>query len=110
SSSGLSESLENTDLKNTMVKNNGSLIYQQLFNGKIMVMLLSPNIEGYGEAKPPKSLEIICPDETTEDLILNHIERMLQDIVEWEDYDDDDRGKKMAFQPIGFQHNATNGQ
>lgn len=110
SSSGLSESLENSDLKNTMVKNNGSLIYQQLFNGKLMVMLATPYIEGYGEAKPPRSLEIIRPDEVTEDLIFGHIERLLNDIIEWEDFDDDDRNKKVAFQPIGFQHSLGNAQ
>ena len=109
SSSGLSESLENTDLKNTMVKNNGSLIYQQLFNGKLMVMLNAPHIEGYGEPKPPRTLEIIRPDEMTPDLIFGHVERLLNDIIEWEDFDDDDRNKKVAFQPIGFQH-AAGGQ
>lgn len=109
SSSGLSENLEHTDLKHTMVKNNGSLIYQQLFNGKLMVMLSTPHIEGYGEAKPPRSLEIIRPDEVTEDLIQSHVERLLGEIIEWEDFDDDDRNKKVAFQPIGFQHNAGNG-
>lgn len=106
SSSGLSESLENTDLKHTMVKNNGSLIYQQLFNGKLMVMLNAPHIEGYGEPKPPRTLEIIRPDEITPEMIFGHVERMLTDIVEWEDFDDDDRNKKVAFQPIGFQHSA----
>lgn len=109
SSSGLSENLENTDLKHTMVKNNGALIYQQLFNGKLMVMLASPHIEGYGEAKPPRSLEIIRPDEATEDLIHSHVERLLNDIIEWEDFDDDDRNKKVPFQPIGFQHGGGNG-
>ncbi len=109
SSSGLSENLENTDLKHTMVKNNGALIYQQLFNGKLMVMLASPYIEGYGEAKPPRSLEIIRPDEVTEDLVHSHVERLLNDIIEWEDFDDDDRNKKVPFQPIGFQHGGGNG-
>ena len=106
SSSGLSENFEFTDLKHTMVKNNGALIYQQLFNGKLMVMLSTPHIEGYGEAKPPRSVEIIRPDEVTEDLIQSHVELLLNAIVEWEDFDDDDRNKKVAFQPIGFQHNA----
>lgn len=110
SSSGLSESLENTDLKHTMVKNNGALIYQQLFNGKLMVMLSSPHIEGYGEPKPPRTVEIVRPGEITSDLVLGHIEQLLNDIISWEDFDDDDRNKKVAFQPIGFQHSAANGQ
>jgi hypothetical protein len=33
-SSGITENLEDTGVKRTMIKSNGSLIYQQLFNGK----------------------------------------------------------------------------
>ncbi|NCT73024.1 MAG: hypothetical protein GXC78_00715 [Chitinophagaceae bacterium] len=110
SSSGLSENLENTDLKHTMVKNNGSLIYQQLFNGKIMVMLTNPYIEGYGEPKPARSLEIVRPEELTPTLIYAHTEQLLNDLIEWEDFDDDDHGRKPAFQPIGFQHSLGNGE
>ena len=75
----------------------------------VMVMLNAPHIEGYGEPKPPRTLEIIRPDEMTPDLIFGHVERLLNDIIEWEDFDDDDRNKKVAFQPIGFQH-AAGGQ
>ncbi|MBL0084816.1 MAG: hypothetical protein IPP37_21310 [Saprospiraceae bacterium] len=53
SSSGITENIEDSGVKRTMIKNNGSLIYQQLFNGKIMVMIMSPHIEGYGEPKSP---------------------------------------------------------
>ncbi len=112
SSSGIAESVENTDVKRIMIKNNGSLIYQQLFNGKIMVMLLSPHIEGYGEAKAPLSLEIARPEELTEVSILHHVKDLLEDITDWEDYDDDeDPKKKEPFQPIGFRRsaNADNG-
>lgn len=104
SSSGIAENFENTDVKRIMVKNNGSLIYQQLFNGKIMVMLVSPNIEGYGEPKSPKSLQIIRPDEVTEQIIFRHVKDWLEDITEWEDYDDEDPRTKVPFQPIGFRH------
>jgi hypothetical protein len=103
SSSGIAENLDNTDVKRIMVKNNGSLIYQQLFNGKIMVMLVSPHIEGYGEPKVPLSLEIIRPNELSVTAIYNHVKDLLDDITEWEDFDDDDRQKK-PFEPIGFRH------
>lgn len=104
SSSGIAENIENTDVKRIMVKNNGAMIYQQLFNGKIMVMLVNPYIEGYGEAKSPHSLAILRPDEISEATIFSHVESLLNDITEWEDYDDDDKHTKVAFQPIGFQH------
>jgi hypothetical protein len=72
-----------------------------------MVMIVSPYIEEYGEAKPPASLAIMRPDEISENSIFGHAERMLDDITEWEDYDDDDKRTKMAFQPIGFKHTVN---
>jgi hypothetical protein len=33
-SSGITENMEDTGVKRTMIKSNGSLIYQQLFNGE----------------------------------------------------------------------------
>lgn len=106
SSSGLYENIENTEMKRIMVKSNGSLIYQQLFNGKIMIMLQSPNIEGYGEPKPPVPLEILRPDELTTPFIIRHLELFLKDITDWEDFDDDQpqKSKAIGFTPSGFDH------
>jgi len=106
SSSGISENMENTGVKRTMIKSNGSLIYQQLFNGKIMVMILSPYIEGYGDPKPPLTLEILRPDELKAPFILRHMEAFLRDITDWEDFDDDQPAKSHnSFNPIGFNNN-----
>lgn len=102
SASGISENLENTDIKRAMVKSNGALIYQQLFNGKVMIMTVSPYIEGYGDPKPPKPLEILRPEELTQSFIIRHVEVFLKEITEWEDYDDDEPSSKNAFNPIGF--------
>lgn len=102
SASGISENLENTDIKRAMIKSNGALIYQQLFNGKVMIMTVSPYIEGYGDPKPPKPLEILRPSELTAAFIIRHVEVFLKEITEWEDYDDDEPTQKNAFNPIGF--------
>lgn len=104
SGSGIAQSMENTDVKHIMIKNNGAVVYQQLFNGKIMIMIVSPHIEGYGESKEPSYLEIVRPDELSESSILRHVENLLDDITQWEDYDDESPQEKIAFQPIGFQH------
>ena len=102
-SSGISENMDDSGVKRTMVKTNGALIYQQLFNGKIMVMVMNPMIEGYGEAKGPKTLAILRPDELNERLIINHVEVLLTDIIEWEDFDDDEPNKPAnSFHPIGY--------
>jgi len=102
SASGIRENLEDTDIKRAMIKNNGALIYQQLFNGKVMIMTVSPYIEGYGDPKPPKPLEILRPEELTQSFIIRHVEVFLKEITEWEDYDDDEPSTKNAFNPIGF--------
>ena len=106
SASGISENLENTDIKRAMIKSNGALIYQQLFNGKVMIMTVSPYIEGYGEPKPPKPLEILRPEELSVGFIIRHMETFLKEITEWEDYDDDEPTQKNAFNPIGFNRPA----
>lgn len=103
SSSGIAEQLEDTDIKRAMIKNNGALIYQQLFNGKVMIMFVSPYIEGYGEPKAPRPVEILRPEELTQAFIIRHVEMFLSEITEWEDYDDDQKVEKQAFNPIGFQ-------
>ena len=102
SSSGLIEKLEDSGVHRTMVKSNGALMYQQLFNGKIMVMTVNPSIEGYGEPKPPHMQEILRPSELKAGFILRHVESLVSSISEWEDYDDGDK-KKESFNPIGFQ-------
>ncbi|MBK6783359.1 MAG: hypothetical protein IPG79_06030 [Saprospiraceae bacterium] len=108
-SSGITENLEDTGVKRTMIKSNGSLIYQQLFNGKIMVMIMSPHIEGYGEPKPPLSLEILRPDELKVPFVIRHAETFLRDITEWEDYDDEQPNKTgQGFNPIGFNTEPPN--
>ena len=107
SSSGIAQSRETAEIRNFMIKNNGALIYQQLFNGKIMVMVQHPHIEGYGENKEPQFLEIVAPTEVTEDLIFKHVDSLLDIITQWEDFDDEGPQKKTVFQPIGFQHSAN---
>lgn len=106
SSSGISENVDDSGVKRTMIKSNGSLIYQQLFNGKIMVMILSPHIEGYGQPKPPLTLEILRPDELKAPFIIRHMEAFLKDITDWEDFDDEEqKSSTIGFNPIGFNSN-----
>lgn len=97
SKSGVLEKLGGEETR-SVVRNNGMLVYQQLFNGKIVVMLVSPFLEGYGEPQPPKSLEILRPDEVNEGFIMRHLEEFLNEITTWEDYDDD----QPTPPPIGF--------
>jgi len=87
--SGMQEKVEDTDIKKTIIKNQGALVYQQLFNGKVMVMIVYPYIDGYGEPRPPKNLEILRPHELGQEYIIRHTEEFLNEVTQWEDYDDD---------------------
>jgi len=64
-------------------------------------MIMYPYIEGYGQPKPPKTLEIVRPEELTEGFLIRYVEEFLKDIIEWEDFDDD-LPEKMGMNPIGF--------
>jgi len=97
--SGISEIInEKTD--KPLIKNNGSLIYQQLFNGKIQVMIVFPFIEGFGEPRPPKVIAIYRPEEIKLPFLIRHMEDFVKEITQWEDYDDDDQ----VTTKIGFNH------
>lgn len=83
-------------------KHNGSLIYQQLFNGKVVVMLQFPAIQGYGEPLPARQVGIYRPEELTEAFFVKHIDEFLKEVTNWEDYDDDDNPSSHK---IGFRVN-----
>jgi hypothetical protein len=80
-----------------MIKHNGSLVYQQLFNGKIIVIIQYPFIENYGEPRPPKTVAIYRPEELSEPFLIRHLEEFIQEITDWEDFDDDEPNKKIGF-------------
>jgi len=100
--SGIAEKIEDSDTNRPMIKNKGALVFQQLFNGKILIMIMMPYIEGYGEPQPPRTVEILRPQELTDMFIIRYVEEFMRAVIEWEDYDDD--GKKQGqLAPIGFQ-------
>lgn len=99
--SGIAEKLPGNKSKRPFIKSNGSLIFQQLFNGKVMIMILYPYIEGYGQPKPPKTVEILRPEEFKPEFILRYVEEFMKEVIEWEDFDDD-VPEKMGMNPIGF--------
>jgi len=83
-----------------LIRNGGVLTYHQLFNGKIGILIGYPYIEGIGQPKMPKTLEIVRPEELKEINILRQVEIFIDEITEWEDFDDD----KQSVHKIGFHH------
>lgn len=94
------------DIQRHMIKNNGSLIYQQLFNGKIIVLINYPFIESYGKPSPPKTIAIYRPEELKPPFLTRHLEEFVTEITNWEDYDDDEPNQKLGFQ-LNFQNKDT---
>lgn len=104
--SGLSESLGG-GMRRELVKQNGSLVYQQLFNGKILVLINLPFIEKFGQPQAPKTIAIYRPEELKEPYLIRHLETLVQDVSAWEDYDDDTPEPN---QRIGFKVNFEDGK
>ena len=103
--SGLFQKIS-ADIHRDLIKSNGSLVYQQLFNGKIIVLISYPFIEGYGEAKAQKTIAIYRPEEIKPPFIIRHLEDFVKELTLWEDYDDDDS----RIQQIGYQLNTEENQ
>ena len=100
--SGMSHRV-NDHIQRDLIKHNGALVYQQLFNGKIVVLIQYPYIEGYGEPRAPKTISIYRPEELKDPYFIRHVEEFIQEVTLWEDYDDD-----QPHQRIGFQLNFGN--
>ena len=99
SKSGMEEIIEE-DTRRAIIKFNGMLLYQQLFNGKINVSIMLPVIEGIQEPPKPIQLGIYRPEEIKGAFILRHLESFIKGISDWEDFDDDNQERVQ----IGFNH------
>ena len=86
------------DVERHLIKHNGSLIYQQLFNGKIIVLINYPYIENYGKPRSPKTIAIYRPEELKDPFFFRHLEEFLTEITNWEDFDDDEPNKRIGFE------------
>lgn len=101
--SGIFEEV-NDAIKRHLIKHNGSLIYQQLFNGKIIVMIQYPYIENIGQPRPPKTIGIYRPEELKEPFLLRHLEEFITEVTNWEDFDDDEPNQRIGFNLNFPQH------
>jgi len=90
SASGIYERID-SDTNKPLIKHLGTLVYQQLFNGKIQVMIMMPYIEGFGDPPPPKIVGIYRPQELKPPFLERHMEEFIKSVTSWEDYDDDEQ-------------------
>ncbi len=108
SKSGMFQKLEN-GIEMPLIRHGGSLIYQQLFNGKIIVLIQYPFIQNYGEPRQPKTIAIYRPEELKEPYFIRHFEEFVHEITSWEDYDDDEPTKRIGFE-MNFGKPKVEGQ
>lgn len=107
--SGLFERV-NDSIQRDLLKHNGSLVYQQLFNGKVIVLINYPFIENYGQPRAPKTLAIYRPGELQDPYFIRHLEEFITEITNWEDYDDDEPNKRIGFDLNFGQPNRIQGE
>ena len=109
-SSGLGEPV-GEGMHRDLIKQNGSLVYQQLFNGKVLVLINYPYIEKYGQPQQPKTLGIYRPQEIKEPYVIRHLETFITDVTNWEDFDDDrlDENQRIGFK-LNLEQEAEQGQ
>jgi hypothetical protein len=98
-------------MRRDLIKQNGSLVYQQLFNGKIMVLINLPFIEKYGQPQPPKTIAVYRPEELKDPYFQRHFETFVTDLTAWEDFDDDavEPNQRIGFK-MNFEKEEGNGQ
>ncbi len=101
--SGIAENVDD-ETKRTIIKDKGVLIFSQLFNGKIQAWMTYPLIEGVMQPKPPKMIGIYGPPEFNEDLILHNFDEFFKELIEWENYDDDQPGQNVKRIGFGVSH------
>lgn len=99
--SGLGENV-GENIRRELVKTNGALVYQQLFNGKILVLINFPHIEKYGQPQPPRQIAIYRPEELKRPYLIRHLEEFITEMANWEDFDDE---RPESQQRIGFKLN-----
>jgi len=68
-----------------------------------------PFIEGLIEPRPPQLIGIYAPPEFNEGLIVSNVEMFLKNLIEWEDFDDDDPTTPPKTQ-IGFGFHPPEGE
>ena len=102
--SGIYQKMDSGE-KKSVWKDHGSLIFGQLFNGKIQVWMTYPILEGLMEPRQPKMIGIYAPPEFNDALVLSNVEFFLNELIAWEDYDDDVPNEKPN--AIGFGAGIT---
>jgi hypothetical protein len=65
-------------------KISGKLIYSQVYNSEVYVLIDYPHVEHHVERQTPKFLGKFLPAQITHDIVLDHINEFLEEMLNWE--------------------------
>lgn len=82
--------------RKTLKRSEGSLMYSQLYNGKISVWIRYPKIQKLMKRKAPKVLDVYEPLELTAEQIEAHVKIFYEELTLWINQ------QTAAQRPIGF--------
>lgn len=102
--SGIAETFDSGTKRNIII-DRGSLNFSQIFNGKVQVWMTFPLIEGLMQPQQPKMIGIYAPPEFNIDLVLSNFDEFFKELIEWENYDDDQPTEQIN--RIGFGIHST---
>lgn len=80
--SGLIETTQNGRRHNE--KHGGALIFAQAYNGQIFIIYIYPYVENWVSQLDNKLIEKLEPQRITEEFVLNHVARFLDEMSNWE--------------------------
>lgn len=70
----------------SFTKHGGSLMFSQVFNGEIYVVIKKPYIEGVVEETNGEFQEKISPEKISEEYIKIQVTEFLQKMIDWENF------------------------
>ena len=80
----------------TLIRHGGGLLFTQEANGKVATFIIEPFIEGMkGKKGAHKQLETHKPEQISEKLNIDYLQKFYRELLEWECF---------LRQPIGFNH------
>lgn len=88
--------IEGEEIEVPFPKEKGALLFSPIYNGKISTMIKYPNIKGLMQAKAPKMLELMEPEEMNEEKIEDLLIKFFQEVMDWENQ------FNLNNNPIGF--------
>ena len=77
------------------IKQGGTIVFSQAYNGEIFIIILFPSIDGFVTRADDKLLGRFKPETITEEFIINYVAKFIDEMIKWE--------KSTFINPVGFK-------